>query len=200
VVPNPKLHEVAHSVDLFQPWQLVAGVAARPFSRLLVTFDLTFSRWSEQPPSAANITLELDIGSFNEYAKLPPSRPYPPAGYHDTLMPAVGIEWRALAGALGDRLALDLRAGYRYEPSPVPEQPLESNLGDADRHIMSLGFGLELQRLTRVLPRPFSLDFFAALHHLPERRFRKLDPASAVGDFTVSGQVWQVGAQLRWRL
>jgi len=200
VVSNAKLHQVARSVDLFQPWQLVAGVAARPFSRLLITFDLTFSRWSEQPPPAANLNLELDIGSYNDLVKLPPPRDYPPAGFHDTLMPAVGIEWRAIDGALGERLSLDLRAGYRYEPSPVPEQPLESSLGDADRHIMSLGVGLELQRLTRILPKPFSLDFFAALHHLPERRFYKLDPSSPVGDFTVGGQVWQVGAQLRWRL
>lgn len=115
-------------------------------------------------------------------------------------MPAVGIEWRAIEGALGDRLSLDLRAGYRYEPSPVPDQPLDSSLGDADRHIMSLGFGLEFAHLTRILPRPFAIDFFAALHYLPERRFEKLNPTSSVGDYTVGGEVWQAGAQLRWKL
>jgi long-chain fatty acid transport protein len=200
VVQNARLQEIARSVDLFQPWQLVAGAAVRLVPRLLISFDLTFSRWSEQPPPASNFTLNLDLGQFNDLVKLPPSRPYPDAGFHDTLMPAIGCEWRAIDRALGERLSLDLRAGYRYEPSPVPDQSGESNLGDADRHIFSLGVGLELARLTQVLPKPLSLDVFSALSYLPERQFHKLDARSPVGDFTVSGQVWQVGAQLRWRL
>jgi len=200
VVSGAKLNELARSLDLFQPWQLVAGVAARFSPRLLLSFDLTFSRWSEQPPPAANFTLELDIGRFNDLVKLPPPRPYPDAGFSDTLMPGLGLEWRAVDRALGERLSLDLRAGYRYEPSPVPEQAGESSLGDSDRHIISLGFGLELARLSTVLPKPLSLDAFAAMSHLPERQFRKLEARSPVGDFTVGGQVWQAGAQLRWRL
>ncbi len=200
VVPNAKLQELARSVDLFQPWQLVAGASARFFSRLLISFDLTFSRWSEQPAPAATFTLNLDIGSLNDLVKLPQQVPYPAAGFHDTLMPALGIEWRALDRAFGERLALDLRAGYRYEPSPVPEQFGESSLGDADRHIFSFGAGLELRRLSQAWQKPLSLDIFAALAHLPERRFYKLDPRSEIGDFTVGGQVWQAGAQLRWRL
>lgn len=200
VVPGAKLNEVARSVDLFQPWQLVAGAAVRLFPRLLLSFDLTFSRWSEQPPPAANFTLTIDIGRFNDLAKLPPSRPYPDAGFHDTLMPAIGVEYKAVDRAYSERLSFYLRAGYRYEPSPVPAQFGESSLGDADRHILSIGAGLELARLSRILPKPLSLDVFAALGYLPERRFRKLDPSSPIGDFTVGGEVWQAGVQLGWRL
>lgn len=199
IVPNAMLKELAQSVDLFQPWQLVGGFAAR-WPRLLVTFDLTFLRWSEQPAPASRLTLNLDIGSFNDLVKLPPSRPYPEPGFHDTLMPAVGLEWRAIDRALGERLSLDLRAGYRYEPSPVPEQSGETSLGDSDRHIFSVGVGVELSRATQILPKPLALDVFTALGYLPERRFHKLDPTSPVGDFTVGGQVWQAGVQLRWRL
>jgi long-chain fatty acid transport protein len=199
LVKDAKFAEVAYSVDLFQPWQVVAGAAAR-FASVLVSFDLTYSRWSEQPPPAARITLDVDLGRFNELVKLAASRPYPDPGFYDTLMPAVGVEWRALKDALSGRLALDLRGGYRYEPSPVPEQDGESSFGDSDRHIFSLGLGVELARLSQILPKPLSIDVFTAFTHLPLRRFRKLDPRSLVGDFTVGGQVWQVGGQLRWRL
>ena len=115
------------------------------------------------------------------------------------MIPAVGIEWRALEGAAGDRIALDVRAGYRYEPSPVPEQLGESSFSDADKHIISGGLGLTLRKLGQVLLRPLSIDAFAAVTVLPERSFYKLDPRSAVGDFTVQGLVWQAGGQMRWR-
>lgn len=198
VVPNARFNELAYSVDLFQPWQLVAGAAAR-FSAVLISFDLTYSRWSEQPPPAARITLDVDVGRFNDLVKLAASRPYPDPGFHDTLMPAVGVEWRALSGAWNNHLALDLRGGYRYEPSPVPEQDGESSFGDTDHHIFSLGIGVELSHLSQILPRPLSFDLFGGFTHLPLRRFRKLDPRSLVGDFTVGGQVWQFGSQVRWQ-
>ena len=198
LVKDARFEEIAYSVDLFQPWQIVAGAAAR-FSSVLVSFDLTYSRWSEQPAPAARISLNVDIGRFNDLVKLAPSRPYPDPGFFDTLMPAVGIEWRALSNALSGRLALDLRGGYRFEPSPVPEQDGESSFGDSDRHVFSLGLGVELTRLSQVLRKPIAIDVFGAFTHLPLRRFRKLDPRSLVGDFTVGGQVFQVGGQLRWR-
>ena len=198
VVKGATLAEISNSVDLFQPWQIVAGAAAR-FGRVLISFDLTFARWSEQPPPASNFKLDLDIGQLGDLVKLPPARAYPDSGFHDLLIPAVGVEWRAIESAARDRLALDVRGGYRYEASPVPEQLSESSFGDADKHIISGGLGLELRKLGRVLPRPLSIDGFAAVTVLPERVFRKLDPRSAVGDFTVTGLVWQAGGQVRWR-
>ncbi len=198
VVKGAKLSEISNSVDLFQPWQLVAAAAAR-FGRVLISFDLTFARWSEQPPPASNFRLDVDVGALSDLVKIPPSRAYPDPGFHDLLIPAVGVEWRAINSAARDRLALDVRAGYRYEASPVPEQLGESSFGDADKHIVSGGLGLELRKLGRVLLQPIAIDGFAAVTVLPERTFRKLDPRSAVGDFTVQGLVVQAGGQVRWR-
>ena len=198
VVKDAKLSEISNSVDLFQPWQLVAAAAAR-FGRVLISFDLTFARWSEQPPPASNFRLDVDVGALSDLVKIPPSRAYPDPGFHDLLIPAVGVEWRAINSAARDRLALDVRAGYRYEASPVPEQLGESSFGDADKHIVSGGLGLELRKLGRVLLQPIAIDGFAAVTVLPERTFLKLDPRSAVGDFTVQGLVVQAGGQVRWR-
>jgi long-chain fatty acid transport protein len=189
-------------VDLFQPWQIVLGGALRlPFyERLLVSLDLTFARWSEMPAPAATFELALDIGRLNDFVKLRPSEPYPPPGFHDLLIPAIGLEWRALPGRWKGRLDLDLRAGYRYEASPAPQQSGDSTFGDADKHILSAGAGLTLLPTFQVLPGPVSLDVFFAFTHLPERRNYKADPRSPVGDFTVGGAVVQGGAQLRWQL
>lgn len=195
------LRERARSVDLFQPWQLVLGAALRlPCAeRVLLSLDLTFARYSEMPAPAATFELALDVGRFNDLVRLRPSATYPSPGFHDILIPAAGVEWRALAGLFRQRLDLDLRAGYRYEPSPVPEQSGDTSLGDADKHTFSLGAGVTLSRLTQILPRPLSLDLFAALTFLPERRFLKSDPRSPVGDFTVGGVVPYFGLQSRWR-
>src|SRR5207253_1885145 len=124
--------------------------------------------------------LMLDIGRLNDLAHIPVTMPYPDPGFHDILIPALGVEWRALDGMLGDRLALDLRWGYRYEASPVPDQPAESSFGDADKHIFSMGAGVMLKHLGEVLPHPLALDVFVALHYLPERSFLKADPRSPV--------------------
>lgn len=199
VVKGAHLNEVAYSVDLFQPWQIVAAVAVH-LPRLLLSFDLTYLRWSEQPPPAATFTLDLDVGRFNELVKLPKSTAYPNPGFRNTLMPAVGIEYRALEEAARGHLSLDLRAGYRYEASPVPEQDGDSSLGDADKHHFSIGLGLELVRLTKVLPRPFAIDGFFGFTYLPERQFKKLDPRSATGDFSVAGTLLQGGVALRLQL
>src|SRR5207302_310307 len=83
-----------------------------------------------------------------------------------------------------------------FQPSPVPQQDGETSFGDADKHTVSVGAGVELRHLTKILPKPVSADVFVALTYLPERRFYKTDPRSTVGDFTVGGVVPQVGAQL----
>ena len=173
---------------------LEAAAAAR-FSKVQVSFDVTYARWREQPPPAAVFTLDLDIGQLTDLVRLPKSKDYPPVGFRDLLIPALGIEWRALDG-LGP-LSIDARAGYRYEGSPIPEQDGDSSFGDSDKHILSIGLGAELAGISKILPRPIAFDGYFGLTYLPLRVFRKADPRSAVGDFTVAGFVLQGGVQTR---
>jgi long-chain fatty acid transport protein len=196
VVENGYFAARSVSIDLFQPWQLTGGGALRLRRNLLLTFDLTFARWSEFPVPAANLTLGLDIGAFNNRVMLPAPRSYPQSGFHDIVIPRAGVEWRAWQRP---KLALDLRGGYSYEATPVPEQIGESNFADSDKHTFSVGAGLELVHITSILLRPLALDVHAALTYLPTRANHKVDPLDHVGDFNADGVIVQIGFMLRSR-
>lgn len=188
----------AHSVstDLFQPWQLTGGGALRLRRNLLITVDVTYAAWSEFPTPAPNLTLGLDIGTYNDKVKLPSPRAYPAPGFHDIVIPRIGAEWRAWQRP---KMAIDLRGGYSYEPTPVPEQIGESNLADADKHTFSVGAGLELSRITSILPKPLSIDAHLAVTYLPATANHKVDPLDPVGDFVADGVIVQMGLTLRSR-
>jgi long-chain fatty acid transport protein len=196
VVQNGYFAAHVVSIDLFQPWQLTAGAALHVKRTLLITTDVTFARWSEFPVPASTLTLGIDVGMFNNKVMLPTPRSYPQPGFHDILIPRVGVEWRAHEWR---ELALDLRGGYSYEPTPVPEQTGESNFADSDKHTFSLGAGLELSRITSILPRPLAIDVHAALTYLPPRVNRKIDPLDPVGDFVADGTIINIGVMLRSR-
>ena len=185
------------SSDLFQPWQLALGGVVKPTRRLLVAYEIAFVRWSEFPTPASTLTVELDIGErLNPLVKIPPPRVYDQPGFRDLLVPRLGLEWRAVDRP---RLGLDLRAGYAYEPSPVPDQTGETNYVDADKHRLSGGAGLEALPFPRVWPRPLGIDLHAAVTVLSSRATRKLDPLDAVGDYVARGWIGELGVTTRWR-
>lgn len=184
------------SADLFQPWQVTAGAAVRLLPRLLLSYDVTFARWSEFQAPASWVEVKLDLGAaFNALVNVPPPRVFPSPGFHDILIPRVGVEWRALDR---ERVALDLRAGYRFEPTPAPEQRGETNYADGDKHFVALGAGVVLRRLTAVLPRPFTIDAHVGLTAIPPRANRKDDPTDKVGDYVGSGVIVEGGVASRW--
>jgi hypothetical protein len=190
---------VAHTsfTDLFQPWQLVVGAAVRVSRRVLVAYDLTFARWSEFATPAADFQLTLDAGALNSLVHLPPPPKYPSPGFHDILIPRVGVEVRALER---ERVALDVRAGYSYEPSPAPEQIGQSNYADADKHRFLVGAGVTLRRLGKWFhaASPITIDAHFGVTALPPRANRKADPADPVGDWVASGYVVEGGVTNRW--
>jgi long-subunit fatty acid transport protein len=189
-----RLHTV--SQDLFQPAQLTAGFEARLTADVSVAFDLQWQRWSAFENPAARITLALDVGEFNDLVDIPESPPLPVAHFFDIAVPRLGVEWIAMRRP---RTELSVRGGYAYEPSPVPEQSGETNFIDSDKHTVSLGAGLVLQKITAILPRPMSVDAFVAATVLESRAHRKISAADPVGDYRSSGHVLQAGISSRWR-
>jgi long-subunit fatty acid transport protein len=139
----------------YDPPELALAVSFTPSRALLLSAGADFLAWSRfQNPIV--------------YAAVPADYPAQPApGFHDVV--------RAMAGA---SLALDIgawcvipRAGFAFEPTPVPEQVGFHNYLDNDRFVFAGGFGVRRFGL--------ALDASVQAHWLPDRVDTK-DPAQVV--------------------
>jgi long-chain fatty acid transport protein len=97
----------------------------------------------------------------------------------DTVSPRLGVSYPlALPG-----VELAFRAGYAFEPSPLPEQVGSANRWDNSRSVFTLGWGVHLSDA----PLGFALAYQA--HVLHERRHSKRHPEDApeLAEVTVTG-------------
>ncbi len=123
----------------------------------------------------------------------------PPTNAHDTISPRIGIE---RAFPLSELAGMRLRAGYIFEPTPLPTQngavqtdsthTSTTNLLDSNRHVLTAGVGLLLgDRL------PLQIDVFSQLHVLTSRENAKYAevPSNAPGapSITAKGTIVVVG-------
>lgn len=184
------------ALDLFQPAQLALGFAAQVTHRLLVAGDVTYKRWSAFANPTPDIMLSLDLGDFNDLVDIPDAPPLEPPRFSDTLAVRLGAELVAVSTT---HTAVQLRAGYAYEPTPAPEQVAESNFVDNDKHTVALGAGVSLRDVTELLPLPFDIDAYVAVSLLPERNHRKLSATDPVGDYVSGGWIVSAGVSSSWR-
>lgn len=124
--------------------------------QLIVTPRSDFSTEIEFPAIAAlgygvqatdKLRIEADVEwiQFSSYDSLPLD-----AGANNVLLPATSVKedwddtWTFSLGADWQwSEALALRAGYAFIQSPIPDETFSPTLPDADRHVISLGFGYE---------------------------------------------------------
>ncbi|HZS36341.1 MAG TPA: hypothetical protein VFF06_05920, partial [Polyangia bacterium] len=116
---------------------------------------------------------------------------FPTAHFNDVWVPRVGAEWRR---QLGERVNVTARAGYAFERSPVPEQRGLTSFADNDRHVVSLGGGVELRRLTRILPKPIRFDVALQLHGLQPRTTTKALQLYPGSGFSSGGYILHLAA------
>ena len=105
-------------------------------------------------------------------------------------MPRVGVEWRALDAP---EAAVEVRAGYFYESSPVPEQTGRYNLIVTDRHVWSIGAGVALRGLRPLLEGELHIDVHLTYALLPPRTMIKESPIDPVGDLVAAGHLYGGG-------
>ncbi len=177
----------------FTPRQLALGVAWTTGAWTLVA-DGTWAQWSRFPAPASIVDIELDLEPLT--AEIPPiERPHAP-DFRDIVIGRLAAEWSALTGPA---LSMDVRMGYAFEPSPAPDQPGLTNYLDGDKHHLTCGLGLTFALIRSVLPLPTELDLSAQLIAMPDRTYRKADPADPVGDMVSGGYFWGVSAMSRLR-
>jgi len=136
-----------HYVHYWNPQQVSTGAAFSPVDSLWVSLDLTWADWSDYMDSMW----------------------YSPAPrFSDNFAPRVGMEYGLHNGII-------LRAGYYFQASPVPEQTLESNYLDNDKHVVSTGMGYTFSRLPwiPIWKKPLTLDAFFQYTQLVTRTYEK---------------------------
>jgi long-chain fatty acid transport protein len=192
------------SVNNFLPQQVVVGGSWKLLDALRLDLDVTWVNWSAYVPPVADVRVKLDIpppeGGWPA-GITPPTTPAPtvisPIQMHDTLVPHLGIEWRALSRVVSRRTwEVFARAGYEYDRSPIPAQTGATNYVDRDRHAGSLGVGLRVQDLLPELPRDLRLDAHLQWSALPTGTTTKLSAADPVGEYTAGGTLLNLGATL----
>ncbi len=144
--------------DLLAPEEVALGACVTPIRELSLSLDLTWGRWSE-------------------YRTIHDERPS--LAFSDVLDVRAAAEWTA-------HPSLQVRLGYAFLPSPVPEQRARDNFLDAHRHEIAFGLGLDLEPLARF---PLRVDLalrFHAQHEQVATKDRALLPdASASAGQTI---------------
>lgn len=112
-------------------------------------------RWSAYPgPNEPTVLENTTYGTGS-----------PPINASDTVSPRVGLEH---AIPITARATVKLRAGYAFEPSPLPVAHQKENFLDGARHVLTAGFGLAGDEKL-----PFQIDLFAQYHQLVTRENTK---------------------------
>ena len=122
--------KVGAETKIDHPDQLQVGLKYRPNKRLTLTADVVWTNWS----LVHGYTVKFDrplLGKSYEYF---------PRDWKDTRQLRLGLEykWSEL---------LTLRAGYFYDPSPIPDHTFDMLWPDADKKTYSVGAGLNFGRL-----------------------------------------------------
>jgi long-chain fatty acid transport protein len=142
-------------IDYYLPQNHTWGLALRPIDRLLVSFDLTWYKWSD-----------FSIPSWHAT---------PVRKWKDTYVPRVGAEYELYKNFF-------VRMGYWHEESPVPDQQdIPSNYLDNDKNVLSWGVGYALENLhipftQAKLKYPLLLDAFVQ-YQMMENRNQEKDPS-----------------------
>jgi len=146
-IPVPTL-DIAGTAQ-YDPQQVTFAIATRVIPHISLDVAATWKQWSR---------FENPI----RYTAVPENYPeQPDPGFRDRVTLRLGVEVPLELGAW----ALSPRAGFMYEPSPVPEQTGLHNYLDSDRVVPSIEVGLARG--------PFQVGAAGQVHLLADREHTK---------------------------
>jgi long-subunit fatty acid transport protein len=133
-------HHLAH---YYSPMDLTLGLAYSPFSRLTLSTDVSWNRWSGY----------LDSNHDN----------YDGGITNDTVTPRVGVQWQF-------HQSTQLLGGYFYEFSPFDNKGGWTNFVDNDRQVISVGTQSNLGSFLGDATRPINLSWHLQVELLRQRQ------------------------------
>lgn len=177
----------------YEPARASLGTKIVAHRQVSIFAAMEYQRYRDAPPPVANVTLDVRLGTSPGRTEVEFVAPR----FRDILVPRLGIEWSSAAGRLTDergpddqRLRWAARAGYAFEPSPVPRQTGFTTYADASSHAFGLGGGVGIGRHWGV---DLRFDLAGRLSVLTPREERKASPVLPYAHYTVSGNTF-VGA------
>jgi len=123
-INNIKVANVEMNYD--HPDQIQAGIRYKPHDKISMEADFVWTYWRHN---------EYQTEEFKPYMILPTvtSQKYA-RDWKNTNQVRLGIEWQAVD-------FMTVRAGYFYDPSPVPDDTFDMMWPDADKKTYSIGLG-----------------------------------------------------------
>ncbi len=125
------LQKVDATTSIDHPDQLQIGVRYMPSDKVSVEADVVWTHWSLIDQYTIHFKQPL-LGKTKEvFAR----------NWKNTKRIKFGIEWKAAK-------FLALRAGYYYDPSPIPDKTFDMLWPDGDKKTYSIGAGLNFGKLS----------------------------------------------------
>lgn len=122
------------SININLPSFLSTGLCYTFFERWTVEFDVIWTGWSTY--DELHLKYEKRIPKIMKKSTAPIIRDYRNA--YDFCL---GVSFKATD-------SLTLRAGYLFDPSPVPEENVDPILPDSDKNIYTMGIGYKKEKIT----------------------------------------------------
>ena len=117
-------------VEIDHPDQVQVGVRYAPSKKISLELDAVWTQWSLIDSYTAKFNPDL-MGSTSEHESK--------RNWKNTIQLRIGGEWN-----INDMFSL--RAGYFYDPSPIPDETFDTMWPDADRKTYSIGAGINFTK------------------------------------------------------
>jgi len=129
---DPIVTKVDGETQVDHPPQIQFGIRCQPSEDFSFEVDYLWTRWSIVDGFTINLTPKLLDNRSSEYYR---------KDWEDTSQIRFGLEWVA-----DDYITI--RAGYYFDPSPVPDDTFDFATSDVDKNVFSMGVGLNFGKLT----------------------------------------------------
>ncbi|MCP3922488.1 MAG: long-chain fatty acid transporter [Desulfobacterales bacterium] len=170
------VYEGTVSMEYDHPESAQAGVRYFASENFSVEFDATWTRWSILERQVIDINISPVIDQTKNHAR----------NWEDTIQYKIGAEWKLLSN-------FALRAGYTYDPTPVPNETFDFGWPDTDRNVFNLGFGWNISK-------NWTLD--SVFQHVVSTSKREVSNTVEMDDVSLSskGTLWGLGFTLSYSL
>jgi long-chain fatty acid transport protein len=176
-------------VEIDHPDQIQAGVRYAPNEKISLELDVVWTQWSLINSYTAEFNPYL-MGSTAEHTSV--------RNWKNTTQLRIGGEWN-----INERFSL--RAGYFYDPSPIPDETFDTMWPDADRKTYSIGAGINITKnLTLDLVVQYSIaeykrEIGGESVNLNEGYSNPITGEEGHVSMEADGYLWGYGATLTYR-